>query len=95
MKMNSDNLNMPHLGDSVEDILALIGSARRIAISAHTYPDGDAVGSCLAAKRGTAVRMALREPGGTIITECDPDTGETHLFGTVRLIAQYNSFRDE
>ena len=48
MKMNSDNLNMPHLGDSVEDILALIGSAHRVAISAHTYPDGDAVGSCLA-----------------------------------------------
>lgn len=34
--------------DGVADILALIAAARRIAISAHTYPDGDAVGSCLA-----------------------------------------------
>lgn len=30
------------------DALALIGPARRIALSAHQYPDGDAVGSCLA-----------------------------------------------
>ena len=34
--------------DSVADILALIAPARRVALSAHTYPDGDAVGSCLA-----------------------------------------------
>ena len=34
--------------DSVADILALIGRARRVVLSAHTYPDVDAVGSCLA-----------------------------------------------
>jgi len=40
-------MNKPSL-DSAADILALLAAARRIAISAHTYPDGDAVGSCLA-----------------------------------------------
>ncbi len=32
----------------INEILALIAPARRVALSAHTYPDGDAVGSCLA-----------------------------------------------
>ena len=44
---NMDGVQKSFL-DSVTDILALIVPARRIAISAHTYPDGDAVGSCLA-----------------------------------------------
>ena len=35
--------------DSVADILSLIGPARRVVLSAHAYPDGDAVGSSLAA----------------------------------------------
>ena len=34
--------------DSVANVLALIAPARRVARSAHQYPDGDAVGSCLA-----------------------------------------------
>ncbi|MBR4171325.1 MAG: DHH family phosphoesterase [Kiritimatiellae bacterium] len=34
--------------DTVADILALIADTHRVAISAHTYPDGDAVGSCIA-----------------------------------------------
>ena len=41
MSNDSENSN-------VADILHLIAAARRIAISAHTYPDGDAVGSCIA-----------------------------------------------
>lgn len=34
--------------DGIADILALIEPAHRVALSAHTYPDGDAVGSSLA-----------------------------------------------
>ena len=34
--------------DSIESMLAMIAQARRIAVSAHEYPDGDAVGSCIA-----------------------------------------------
>lgn len=40
---------MPLLSSSdAAAALGLIGSARRIVLSAHQYPDGDAVGSCLA-----------------------------------------------
>ena len=35
-------------GDSVVEILEFILPFKRVAVSAHTYPDGDAVGSCLA-----------------------------------------------
>ncbi len=41
--MSNDSEN-----NNVADILALIAAARSVAISAHTYPDGDAVGSCIA-----------------------------------------------
>ena len=83
--MNSDNSNVPHVGDSVKDILALVGSARRIAISAHTYPDGDAVGSCLAmarflrtAEKDVAVVLPRKDVGPVRVLEgfgdvVDPD----------------------
>jgi len=45
--MNESNSNRD-FRDSVADVLALIAPARRVALSAHQYPDGDAVGSCLA-----------------------------------------------
>ena len=48
-KNMSENMNVQATSRAdVADILALLGSARRVALSAHTYPDGDAVGSCLA-----------------------------------------------
>ena len=83
--MNSENYSTPHLGDSVEDILALIGSARRIAISAHTYPDGDAVGSCIsmakflrAAGKDVAVVLPRKDVGPVCVLDgfgdvVDPD----------------------
>ena len=46
--MNESHSTQPPCRDGVADILALIAPTRRVALSAHTYPDGDAVGSCLA-----------------------------------------------
>ena len=37
-----------HRGDSVAEIQTFVSPFTRVAVSAHTYPDGDAVGSCLA-----------------------------------------------
>jgi diaminopimelate epimerase len=44
-----------------------------------------AAGQYLAAKAGEAVSAALKEPGGTLVVESDPETGETWLFGGTKL----------
>ena len=44
-----------------------------------------AVGQYLAAKTGKAVSVALKEPGGTLVAESDPETGGTWLFGGTKL----------
>jgi hypothetical protein len=44
-----------------------------------------AAGQYLAAKAGGAVSVALKEPGGTLVVESDPDTGETWLYGGTKL----------
>ena len=46
-----------------------------------------AVGAYLAAEAGTAVRVPLKQPGGTLEIEADPD-GKLILKGTVRLVRQ-------
>ena len=46
-----------------------------------------AVGAYLAAESGTAVRMPLKQPGGALEIEADPD-GKLVLKGTVRLVRQ-------
>ena len=46
-----------------------------------------AVGAYLAAESGTAVRMPLKQPGGTLEIEADP-AGKLILKGTVRLVRQ-------
>ena len=46
-----------------------------------------AVGAYLAAESGTAVRMPLKQPGGALEIEADPD-GKLILKGTVRLVRQ-------
>ncbi len=48
MKQMQTSLEKTHRGSPLSDILSALDNATRIAISAHTYPDGDAVGSCLA-----------------------------------------------
>ena len=47
-----------------------------------------AVGMTLAARLGTALRLELCEPGGTLCVESAPDGGETWLGGTTRLLAE-------
>ena len=44
-----------------------------------------AVGQYLSAKTGKAVSVALKEPGGTLVAESDPETGGTWLFGGTKL----------
>ena len=44
-----------------------------------------AVGQYMAAKAGEAVSVALKEPGGTLVVESDPEAGETWLFGGTKL----------
>lgn len=44
-----------------------------------------AAGQYLAAASGEAVKIALKEPGGTLVVESDPDTGETWLYGGTKL----------
>ena len=44
-----------------------------------------AAGQYLAAKAGGAVSVALKEPGGTLVVESDPHTGETWLYGGTKL----------
>ena len=39
---------MTHRGNTAEEILEFIAPFKKVALSAHTYPDGDAVGSALA-----------------------------------------------
>ena len=34
---------------------------------------------------GEAVSVALKEPGGTLVVESDPEAGETWLFGGTKL----------
>ena len=78
--MSDDNEN-----SSVVDILALIVAAHRIAISAHTYPDGDAVGSCIAmagflraAEKDVTIVLPKKDVGPVCVLEgfgdiVDPD----------------------
>ncbi|MBP3894644.1 MAG: hypothetical protein J6D34_11480 [Atopobiaceae bacterium] len=44
-----------------------------------------AVGIYLARKTGTAVDMTLQEPGGSLRVTSDPASGETWLYGSVRM----------
>ena len=44
-----------------------------------------AAGQYLAAAAGEAVKIALKEPGGTLVVESDPNTGETWLYGGTKL----------
>ena len=53
-----------------------------------------AVGAYLAAKSGAAVRMPLKQPGGTLEIEADPD-GKLLLKGSVRLVRQVSGVRPE
>ena len=53
-----------------------------------------AVGAYLAAESGTAVRMPLKQPGGTLEIEADPD-GKLLLKGSVRLVRQMSGVRPE
>ena len=46
-----------------------------------------AVGMALAAGRGEALRLTLREPGGALAVESDPD-GRTWLWGRTRLVEE-------
>ena len=47
-----------------------------------------AVGMYLAAKTGSAAELSLSEPGGTLRVRSDPKSGETRLYGRVRVTAQ-------
>ena len=47
-----------------------------------------AAGQYLAAKAGSAVSIALKEPGGTLVVKSEPDRGETWLFGGTKLTDQ-------
>ena len=53
-----------------------------------------AVGAYLAAEAGTAVRVPLKQPGGTLEIEADPD-GKLILKGTVRLVRQADAELDD
>ena len=53
-----------------------------------------AVGAYLAAEAGTAVRVPLKQPGGTLEIEADPD-GKLILKGTVRLVRQADAEIDD
>lgn len=44
-----------------------------------------AAGQYLAALSGKKVKIALKEPGGTLVVESDPGAGETWLFGGTKL----------
>ena len=45
-----------------------------------------AVGLALAREKGERVELTLHEPGGSLRVESDPETGETWLGGTTRLL---------
>ena len=60
-----------------------------------SYASGTtAVGAYLAAESGTAVRMPLKQPGGALEIEADPD-GKLILKGTVRLVRQADAELDD
>ncbi len=48
-----------------------------------------AVGMALAARNGEAAELSLSEPGGILRVASDPRSGETWLFGQVRLTETY------
>ena len=48
-----------------------------------------AVGMYLASKTGSAAALSLSEPGGTLRVRSDPKSGETRLYGRVRVTAQF------
>ena len=50
-----------------------------------------AAGMYLADRLKTAVRLSLREPGGILTVDCDPASGETWLWGQVRLEKSCNT----
>ena len=48
-----------------------------------------AVGMALAARDGKAMELSLTEPGGVLRVTSDPRSGETWLYGQVRLVETY------
>jgi diaminopimelate epimerase len=48
-----------------------------------------AVGMYLAAKTGSAAVLSLSEPGGVLCVRSDPKSGETRLYGHVRVAAEF------
>lgn len=48
-----------------------------------------AVGMYLAAKTGSAAVLSLSEPGGVLCVRSDPKSGETRLYGHVRVTAEF------
>lgn len=47
-----------------------------------------AAGQYLAEAAGSAIGTALKEPGGTLVVESDPKSGETWLYGGTKLLDQ-------
>ena len=48
-----------------------------------------AVAMCLAQRAGARVELSLEEPGGILRVASDPATGETWLYGSVRLVGEF------
>ena len=56
---------------TIEQCVDLFKQARTVAIFAHTRPDGDSVGACV------ALRLLLEKTGKTCHMFCDTALGET------------------
>ena len=56
---------------TISQVAEILSSKQRIALFAHTNPDGDTVGSCV------ALCLALRKLGKEASLFCDNDLGET------------------
>lgn len=81
--MIAHNTEKKHRGDTVAEIVEMIGRAHRVALSSHTYPDGDAVGSCLAM---AAFVRALGKESMVILPKED--------VGPVRVLEGFNDIVD-
>ena len=94
MKLGAECLGIMFLEESEDDMkltpLVYVPGADTIFWEKSCASGSAAVGMYLARESETAVDITLKEPGGDLRVESNPQSGETRLYGSTKLVSTEN-----
>ena len=94
MKLGAECLGLMFLDDSEDDMtltpLVYVPGADTVFWENSCASGSSAVGMYLASESETMVDIMLKEPGGNLRVTSNPQSGETRLFGSTKLISTEN-----